>query len=111
MPQLRNAQQTYTKGDITLAILDLTLKQIQSEKRAAAIHGVSRTTVQDQRARRRPQRDCEPNSKRLTKLEEEAIIQRVLKESLRRIPPLKAHVQDMVDRLLRERSGKPIGKN
>jgi hypothetical protein len=51
IPQPRNAQQTYTEGDITLAILDLTSKQIQSEKRAAAIHSVLRTTVQDQRAR------------------------------------------------------------
>jgi hypothetical protein len=49
--------------------------------------------------------------KRLTILEEEAIIQRILKESLRRIPPLKAHVRDIANRLLRERSGKPIGKN
>jgi hypothetical protein len=38
-------------------------------------------------------------------------VQRVLKEGSRGIPPLKAHVQDMADRLLRERSGKPIGKN
>jgi hypothetical protein len=74
MPQPRNAQQTYTEGDITLAILDLTLKQIQSEKRAAAIHGVPRTTVQDRRAGRRPRRDYELNLKRLTKLEEEAIV-------------------------------------
>jgi membrane-bound lytic murein transglycosylase MltF len=74
MPQLRNAQQIYTKGDITLAILDLTSKQIQSEKRATTIYSVSRTIVQDRRARRRPRRDYELNSKRLTKLEEEAII-------------------------------------
>jgi hypothetical protein len=74
MPQPRNAQQTYTEGDITLAILDLTLKQIQSEKRAAAIHGVLRTTVQDRRAGQRPRRDYKLNLKRLTKLEEEAII-------------------------------------
>jgi hypothetical protein len=38
-------------------------------------------------------------------------VQRVLKESLRRILLLKAHVQDIVDRLLRERSRKSIGKN
>jgi hypothetical protein len=38
-------------------------------------------------------------------------MQRVLKESLRRILLLKAHVQDIADRLLRERSRKPTGKN
>ena len=38
-------------------------------------------------------------------------MQRILKESLRRTPLSKAHVQDMADRLLRERGGKPTGKN
>jgi hypothetical protein len=38
-------------------------------------------------------------------------MQRVLKESLRRILLLKAHVQDIANKLLRERSRKPIGKN
>jgi hypothetical protein len=111
MPQPRNAPKTYTEGDITLAILDLTSKQIQSEKRAAAVYGVLRTTIQDRRTGRRPRRDCEPNRKNLTKLEEEAIIERILEESLRGIPPLKSNVQDMADRLLRERGGNPTGKN
>ena len=38
-------------------------------------------------------------------------MQRVLKESLRRVLRLKAHVQDIADRLLRERGEKPTGKN
>jgi hypothetical protein len=49
--------------------------------------------------------------KRLIKLEEEAIVQHILEESLRGIPPSKAHVRDMANRLLRERGGKPISKN
>jgi hypothetical protein len=47
----------------------------------------------------------------LIKLEEEVIIQRILDESLRGLPPSKAAVQDMADKLLRERGGKPVGKN
>jgi hypothetical protein len=38
-------------------------------------------------------------------------VQRILNESLRGVPPSKAHVRDMANRLLRERSRKPIGKN
>jgi hypothetical protein len=38
-------------------------------------------------------------------------VHRVLDESLRGVPPSKAHVRDMADRLLRERSRKPTGKN
>jgi hypothetical protein len=43
-------------------------------------------------------------------LEEKAIIQRILREYLRSILPLKAHVQDIANRLLRECSKKPIGR-
>jgi hypothetical protein len=51
------------------------------------------------------------NSKCVTKLEEEVIIQRILDDSLRGIPPLKANVRDIADRLLGERASKPTGKN
>ena len=111
MSQQRNAQHTYTEGDIFLAISDITSQQIQSERRAAVVHLVPRTTVQDRRAGRPPRRDCEPNSKRLTKLEEEAIVRRVLDETLRGVPVSKADVRDMADKLLGDRNGKPVGKN
>jgi hypothetical protein len=39
------------------------------------------------------------------------ILQTVLDASLRGVPPTKALVQDMTDRLLRERSGKPVRKH
>jgi hypothetical protein len=111
MSQQRNAQPAYTEGDIILAISNITSNKALSVKRAAAIYNVPRTTVRRRRARQRSRRDCEPNSKRLTKLEEEAIVQRILDESLRGVPPSKAHVRDIADRLLRERGRKPTGKN
>jgi hypothetical protein len=111
MPQPRNIQRTYTESDLQLAILDIDSRRFQSNARAALIYNVPRRTLVDRRAGRRSRRDCEPKSKRLTKLEEEAIIQHILEESLRGIPPSKAHVRDMADRLLREHDGKPTGKN
>ena len=111
MSQQRNVQPAYTEGDIILAVSDIKLNQNLSVKRAATIYNVPRTTVRRRRTGQRSRRECEPNSKRLTKLEEEAIVQRILEESLRGIPPLKANVRDMADRLLRERGGKPTGKN
>jgi hypothetical protein len=111
MSQQRNVQKTYTEGDIHIAISDIASKQIQSVRRAVAVYRVPRSTLQDRHAGTRPRRDCEPNTKRLTKLEEEAIVQRVIEESLRGIPPSKTHVRDMADRLLRERDRKPTGKN
>jgi hypothetical protein len=47
----------------------------------------------------------------MTKLEEEVIIKRILKESVRSIPSSKADVRDMADKLLQERNSKPVGKN
>ena len=38
-------------------------------------------------------------------------MQRILDESLRGVTPLKAHVRDIANRVLRERSRKPTGKN
>ena len=47
----------------------------------------------------------------MTKLEEEVITKRILDESLRGLPPTKAGVRDMADKLLKERGEKPVGKN
>jgi hypothetical protein len=44
-------------------------------------------------------------------LEEKVIIQRILNKSLYSVLLLKANVQDIANRLLRECSRKPIGKN
>ena len=110
MSQQRNVQMSYNEGDIYLAISNINSKQIQSVKRAAEIYNVPRTTNQDRRAGRRARRDCEPNSKRLTKLEEEVILQNVLEASLRGVPLTKALIRDMADRLLRERGEKPVSK-
>jgi hypothetical protein len=56
-------------------------------------------------------RDCEANSKRLTKLEEEAIVQRVLEQSEQGLAPSRSIVREMADRLLRSRGSNPVGKN
>jgi hypothetical protein len=111
MSQQRNVQKSYNEGDIYLAISDIQLNRVPSEKCAAEIYNVPRTTIQDRRAGRRARRDCEPNRKSLTKLEEEVIVQRILDESLRGVPLSKAHIRDMANRLLGDRGGNPTSKN
>jgi hypothetical protein len=71
-------QKAYTEGCILPAISSLNSKQILSERRAAAIYNTPKSTIHYRRAEQLPQRDSKPKSKRLTKLEEEAIIQRKL---------------------------------
>ena len=56
-------------------------------------------------------RNCKANSKRLTKLEEEAIVQRVLKQSAQGFAPLRSIVREMADKLLRSQGSNPVGKN
>ena len=68
-------------------------------------------TIQQRRDGKPSRRDCELNLKRLLKLEEEVILQTILKYSTRSLPVLKADVRDIANRLLRERAGKPVGKN
>jgi len=72
---------------------------------------VPQSTLSTQRAGTRPRRDCEANSKRLNKLEEEAIVKRILKESARGFAPTKANVRVMADKLLHKRESNPTSKN
>jgi hypothetical protein len=111
MSQHHKAPRLYNEANVQLAISDIQCNQVKSLRHAEAIYNVPRRTIQRRRNATHSRRECKPNQKSLTKLEEEAIVQRILDESLRGIPPSKAHVRDMADRLLRERSGKPTGKN
>jgi hypothetical protein len=47
----------------------------------------------------------------MTKLEEKAIKEGILKYSARGLPITRAEVRDIANRLLRERNSRPVGKN
>ena len=111
MSQQRNYQSTYPESDLQLALSDVQSQRVQSQRRAASIYNVPQSTLSTRRAGIRPRRDCEANSKRLNKLEEEAIVRRILEESTRGFAPTKADVRAMADKLLHEREGNPVGKN
>ena len=101
----------YTEADINLALSDIALKQFQSVRSAAAMYNIPESTLRARCAGRCNWRDSEPNSKRMTKLEEEVIVKHILDESLRGLATLKEIVWDMVNKLLVERGGAPVGKN
>ena len=111
MSQQHHALPLYTEADVHIALFDIQKRELPSLRRAEAIYKVPRRTLQRRRDGTRARCDCEPNSKRLTKLEEEVIVDRILDLSLHGVPPTKALVRDMADRLLRERGGKPVGKH
>ena len=111
MSQPQQAARPYTEADVQLALSDILKNQIKSIQRAEIVYKVPLRTIRRRRDGTRSRRDCEPNSKRLTKLEEEAIIKRILEQDLQGISLLKLLIQDMADRLLRARDAEPVSKN
>ena len=64
---------------------------------------MSKRTIRHRRAGIPARRDCQPNSKKLTKLEEEVIVDHILDLDLRGFAPTYAAVRDMADKLLAAR--------
>jgi hypothetical protein len=77
LPQ-RNVKPTYNKGTLLLAIQATQANALDSIKHASKAFNVPKTMLRQQYARKPPRRDCKPNSKKLDKLEEEALVQRIL---------------------------------
>jgi hypothetical protein len=97
------------ESDIQLAILAINQDQIKSQRDVAKVYEVSRTTLQRRRAGILTRRDCQPNSKKLTKLEEEVIVDHIIDLDLRGFSPTYAAVRDMADRLLAARGAGQVG--
>ncbi|KAF2260646.1 hypothetical protein CC78DRAFT_409295, partial [Lojkania enalia] len=70
MQQLPQPQSIYQEGQVLLAISAINQDQIQSVQSAAATYSIPQTTLRDRRAGKPSRHDYEPNSKKLTKLEE-----------------------------------------
>ena len=100
MPQRHTPQMASNNADIQFAIDSLQAKQIQSENHAALVYNVPRMTLHDRRAGKPARRDCQPNSKKLTKLEEEVIVRKILDLDIRGFAPHYAAVRDIADKLL-----------
>jgi hypothetical protein len=96
---------------VQLALSNIKCDQIISLWYTKVVYSVPYRTIQQQRARKPSRRNYEPNLKSLTKLEEEVIVQRILNKNLRRVPPSKLHVQDIANRLLRDRGSESVSKN
>jgi hypothetical protein len=111
MPSQHNVQLFYTESTLQLAIQATIEDRDESERRVVTAFSVPRTTVRRRRQGALSRRDREPNSKKLTKLEEEALVQRILNLDQRGIGATRDMVQDMANDLLAERGGEPVGKH
>ena len=70
---------------------------------------MSERTIRRRRAGIPARRDCQPNSKKLTKLEEEVIVDHILDLDRRGFAPTYAAVRDMADKLLAARGAGQVG--
>ena len=106
----RNVTQLLSnEADIQLAISSINTKQIQGNRPAAAVYSVAEATLRRRRAGMPARRDCQPNSKKLTTLEEEVITRYILDLDQRGFAPTYAAVRDMVDTLLAARGAGCVG--
>jgi hypothetical protein len=98
------------KADILLTLSAIDRGQFQSERRATLVYNTSRSTLRRRRAGIAARRDCEPNSKKLTKLEEEVIVRHILELDSRGFAPTISAVRDIANKLLTARGAQEVGK-
>jgi hypothetical protein len=96
--------------------IDLAIKAMKSnanlsQRRAAAVYEVPESTLRRQRAKPASQRVIHPNACKLTKQEEEVLVQHIRKLDARGFAPTLAYVREMADQLLAARSGGKVGEN
>ena len=82
-----------------------------SERRAAVMYNVKRTTLRDRRDGKSSRRDTHPNSSKLQKLEEDVLVQTIRKLGERGFAPTLSYVKDMANQLLAARGGGQVGEN
>jgi hypothetical protein len=83
MAQRNTTQIVSNEADVQLAISSINSRQFKAARTAAAIYIVAETTLRRRRAGKSARRDCQPNSKKLTQVEEEVIVKYILDLDLR----------------------------
>ena len=101
----------WKESDVQLALQALRTNPKLSLKRAAQIYTVPRTTLRNRQRGLPPRHDTRPPCQKLTELEESVIIQYVLDLDSRSFPPRLSGVEDMANRLLRDRDALRVGVN
>ena len=94
----------------------LALEAVKRDKKlsfraVAKLYDIPLTTLLYRHASRPIRHDTSPNSRKLTKSEEEAIVQYILELYTRSFPPRLRDVEDMANQLLRVRDVSPVGVN
>ena len=81
-----------------------------STRAAAKLYNVPEATIRHRRNGRRTRHDIPANSRNLTNLEEQTIVQYMIELSTRAFPPRLYDVEDIANHLRREHNVPPVGK-
>jgi hypothetical protein len=101
---------THAECQINLALQAIKRDLNLSARTAATIYKCSHATLSRRLKGTQSRDDSMPNSRNLTSLEEDTIVQYILDLDARLHPPRLANVEDMANRLLRERDAPSVGK-
>jgi Tc5 transposase DNA-binding domain len=107
----KKAKDPNLEGKVLLAIQAIKLGQFRSVRAAATLYEISEATLRYRIHGRASRCDIPPNSKKLTPIEELAIVQYILDLDSRGFAPRPSLVQDMADLLLAERDASKVGIN
>jgi len=110
LPQQPAIPPSSKEGRVILALDTLKRDKKLSLRAVAKLYNIPAATLSDRRAGRPIRRDTMPNSKKLTKSEEEAIIQYIIELDSRSFLPRLYSIEDIANQLLRVRDAPPIGK-
>ncbi len=95
---------------MTLAVNALRTRPKLSIRRAAGIYDVPFTTLRDRMHGTPSRLNIQPNSRKLTEIEEIVIVRHILDLDSRAFPRI-SDVEDMANRILADRNEQPVGKN
>jgi hypothetical protein len=98
-----------TESRTILAIEALKKDPKLTVRRATRIYEVPEATLRYRRAGRLLRRDMSANSRVLTDLEEDVIVQRILDLDSRGFQPRQSDVREMADCLRADRNASPVG--
>ncbi|KAF4417492.1 hypothetical protein FACUT_12155 [Fusarium acutatum] len=98
------------ESQIVLALQAYQADPKLSLRRAAFIYNVYFQTLHHRSQGRQARSDCIPNSRKLSDLEEQIIVQYILNLDSRGFPSRLRDVEEMANRLLADRDASPVGK-
>jgi hypothetical protein len=110
MSQQPNIELLPREDRIILAIQAMKSNALLSQRRAAAMFNIQESTLRRRRAGKTSRRDISANSSRLSRSEEEVIIQYIRKLDERGFAPTLSYVREMANQLLAARGGNQVGE-